>query len=524
MIQILKKAIAVCSLVVLGGAMLYNCEPDPDALGEQLFLGDAAQGTQKSYDITAFNINNNDSIRSDAAKLRSEGVLGAFQEGQLGRQKASYVTQLRLFNYNPDFGTDPVVDSVVLVIKPVISDSLVTMPYENVPFVGTEGTVTAKKVVGTAPVVKFGKAKRNFTINVNEVTDFLKSPLDTVKSNQIFNYNSTILGSKEFKGLASSVVITKASDASPLFTAATPGIRIPLDKTFFQNKIIAKKGQPELQDASNFIRHIKGLRISVAENDGYLFRFYTNTMELIMYYKNGPAATRTSANYAFDLTSTNVHIGQYEYDRQGSAWQAALNSNATGSEGTGAAKLFAQGMGGPSIGVKFSKQTVDNLRKIKSENNAAIMGAKIRLFIDKSSWNTYANPTEFTILQRNLLTNKTKNQISLAFTKDFSAFAALGGFNQFTYNISGEVPYYDFVVTQSLKDLIEKQTGYENDGTFFRIDMGHLNRDETQNNIIIGPSSTSRVSDVQRAVFVGSAPTNPADPNRAQLIVTYGKK
>ncbi len=71
MIQILKKAITICSLVVLGGAMLYNCEPDPDALGEQLFLGDAAQGKVDTLDIATFNINNNDQIRSDASKLGS---------------------------------------------------------------------------------------------------------------------------------------------------------------------------------------------------------------------------------------------------------------------------------------------------------------------------------------------------------------------------------------------------------------------------------------------------------------------
>ena len=88
MIHTIKKAITVFSMVVFGSALLYNCEPDADTLGEQLFLDGAAQGNEKSFDVTAFNINNNDSIRSDASKL-TYAVLGAFNEGQFGMQKAS---------------------------------------------------------------------------------------------------------------------------------------------------------------------------------------------------------------------------------------------------------------------------------------------------------------------------------------------------------------------------------------------------------------------------------------------------
>jgi hypothetical protein len=253
MTHTIKKAITVLSMVIFGSVLLYNCEPDADSLGEQLFLDGAAQGNEKSFEVVAFNIDNNDSIRTEASKL-SSAVLGAFDEPQFGRQKASYLTQLRLSTYDPDFGANAVVDSVVLVMKPTYaSDSVTTTTDESFVFAGVDGNVDAKKVVNTYPVVKYGKAKKTLNIKVNEVTEFLKSSSDTVKSNQAFAFDPTVLGSKEFKGKVSSVTITKDSDGSALFTASSPGIRIPLDKTFFQNKIIAKKDQPELQDASNVI-------------------------------------------------------------------------------------------------------------------------------------------------------------------------------------------------------------------------------------------------------------------------------
>lgn len=515
MIQILKKAITVCSLVVLGGAMLYNCEPDPDTLGEQLFLGDAAQGTEKAFEITTFNILNNDQIRSDASKL-VYAPLGAFKEGQFGMQRASYLTQLRLSTYNPDFGTDAVVDSVVLVIKPTYStnpDSIKTKTLdEGYTYKTTaDETVNAKEVVTTYPVLKFGKAKKTMNIRVNEVTEFLKGSSDSVQSNQNFAYDANLLGSKEFKGSVSSVAITRDSDGGALFTT-TPGIRIPLDKTVFQNKIIAKKGQPELQDASNFIRHIKGLRISVAEDDGYLFQLTPNTMELIMYYKNGTGTTKTPATYAFDLGSANTHIGQYEYNRNDSA----LKSAAVGSESSSVTKLFVQGMGGPSVGVKFPLQTIQDLRKLKTDNKSAIISAKVRLYIDPSWKNAYTKPAAFTLLQR------TSNDYNVSFTEDLSAFAALPGFVLIRSNLTNDRPYYDFVVTQSLKTLVEKQEGNEASGKSLKIDIGAFLKDANSN--LVGPKSTSRSYDTQRVVLVGADATNISDVNRAQLLVTYGTK
>jgi hypothetical protein len=44
MTHTIKKAITVLSMVIFGSILLYNCEPDADSLGEQLFLDGAAQG------------------------------------------------------------------------------------------------------------------------------------------------------------------------------------------------------------------------------------------------------------------------------------------------------------------------------------------------------------------------------------------------------------------------------------------------------------------------------------------------
>ncbi|EJL69560.1 DUF4270 family protein [Chryseobacterium populi] len=529
MTHTIKRAFAILSLAIFGSALLYNCEPDPDSLGEQLFLGDAAQGNETPYDVIAYNILNNDTIKSDATQLGA-AVLGAFKENQFGMQRASYITQLRLTSYNPDFGTNAVVDSVVLVMKPTYAtDSLTTTTDEN--YVYPDGNVAAKKEVKTYPINKYGKAKKTLHINVNEVTEFLRGATDSVKSNATFAYDATVLGSKELNGNVSVVTITKDSDNSSLFaTSTTPNFRIQLNKNVFQQKIIDKKGKPELQDAANFIRHFKGLRISVTEDDGYLFQFSPNDMELIMYYKydktdNG-TTTRPQATYTFALGAGNTHIGQYEYDRAGSA----LSTGATGNQVIGDKKLYTQGMGGPSIGIKIPSTEIDKLKKLYNDKKAAIISAKIRIYTDKNSWDTkYTNPTAFTFLQKykdpTKLNSAGQPSTVTKFTDDLINFSGLTGYTIYkSYDLDKTPAHYDFVVTKSVKDLVEKA---DYDATkratlYFRIDMGSFLA-TSDNTGLAGAKYTSRAYNRARAVFVGSD-TEATNANKAKLIVTYGTK
>lgn len=424
MTHTLKRTFAVLMLAIFGSAILYNCEPDPDSLGEQLFNKDAAQGNEKLYNLIAYNINNNDSIRSDASRLisvlntqggsTSIGVLGAFTEKQFGMQKASYITQMRMPVDNFDFnGPKAKVDSVVLVLRTpantsddtyYISDSIKAPgAYDVNDFPVGDEKVAVSIEKKTYPVRKYGKIGGSMKINVNEITTFI-DPSDKAFTRSNVNVGTgALLGSAVFDGKVSTVTVTKKSDNSNVFTGNL-GFRMKLDKDFFQTRIVDKKGQPELQDASNFIRYFKGLRISVDETDKYLFQFSANDMELIMYYKydktdtNG-TVTRPQTTLKFNLGAGNAHIGQYEYNRIGSGVSDAL---AASSDQNGDRRLFVQGMGGPSIGVKIPDTTIDSLKTLYKNDKAGIVGAKIRMYVDKSlTWpnkHSVDGDRKFTIL------------------------------------------------------------------------------------------------------------------------------
>ena len=523
MIYNMKRAFTILSMVIFGGMLVYNCEPDPDSLGEQLFLDGAAQGNEIAYDVTAYNIDNNDSIRSDASKL-GLATLGAFSESQFGMQRAAYYTQLRLPAYDPDFGASATVDSVVLVIKPTYaSDSINTTTDEN--YVYPDGSVAAKKVINRYPATKYGRTKingGNLTVNINEVTEFLNGYSDIAYSNKIYE-TGQLLGSKTFDGYVSSVAITKDSDNSSIFTSEV-GFRIPLLASFFKTKIIDKKGQPELKDVATFIRYFRGLKISVNDSDGYLVQFSPSTVELVMYYKSidTGATTSTQKKYAFSIGNGNAHIGNYEYNRTGSALELA----STGNTITGDAKLFAQGMGGNSIGIKFPETTINTLKTLYQKNKAAIISAKIRMYTDPSWNNKLKKPSLLTIIQRDKDVKDEKGNEKNVFTNDLLLLSATPNFAYLrAYDLDKNPSYYDFTVTQSLKEIVEAGANYER--KYFKIDVGNFLQSST-GTTLAGPQFTSQPFSTDRIVFLGSDATMPAtDPSKKyeiKLRVTYGTK
>ncbi|WP_346984277.1 DUF4270 family protein [Chryseobacterium sp. POE27] len=286
-----------------------------------------------------------------------------------------------------------------------------------------------------------------------------------------------------------------------------------------------KKDKPELSDASNFIRYFNGLRISVAEDDGYLFQFYPDDMEMIMYYKYETTGSTTKAqtSYSFIMGSGNAHIGQYQYQRGSS-----FNSNVfTLNNAGGNDKLYTQAMGGPSIGVKIPESTITDIKKLITDKKAGIISAKIRIYTDPS-WNNknYAKPREFTLLRRyvNPDNSSAPTKVRGNFTNDLLKLAGVPGYTIFkAYNLDDNPAYYDFVVTQSIKEMVEEGSKDSTDKTefkYFKIDLGSFleNSDRTS---LAGYKFTSTPFNTSRAVFVG---TEAGNPNRVRLWVTYGTK
>lgn len=508
MILKIKNILKLAGIACLG--IIVSCEPEADKLGSQLFEG--ANGTEIPYPLIAYNQNNNDSIKANAAKLDSAAI-GAFSEPVFGMQKSAYITQARLSSYSPDFGTNPVVDSAVLVLKPAYAaDSAVVSTKEDEVF----GTVPAKKVVTSYPIKKYGKSGKAITINVNEVEDFLGAPADAYYSNAPVALGA-LLGSKTLNGRTSSVKITKDTDNSELFNRDL-GVRIPLDATVFQNKIVSKKGAAQLADAASFIRYFKGIAVSVAEDDGYIFKIKPNDLALQIYYKNDKVEngvnSRPQSVFAMDLGSSNAHRSYITYQRSGTAAGSALNAaNAV----SGDKKLFAQGMGGPGVALKISKETVQKLKDLYKNQKAGIVSARMVLYSDTQLWNNkYKKPSYFTVKQKSLNT----------FLDEMTAFSLNANFNLVkAYKLSENPARYEVSITKTLKDLVEG-TAEAKDLEFVLNVGSYTVNSQTGNYVGASDAANAQYYNTRayvpnRVVLVG---TDAANANAAALKITYINK
>lgn len=108
-----EKSILVF-LLLLSAFIFQNCEKDPDKVGSEIIpesdkLNVAYSDTAS---LRAYSIRS-DSVRTDET---SRNLLGSYKDAVFGKTTASFFTQLRLSSVNPDFGPNPVLDSLVLTL------------------------------------------------------------------------------------------------------------------------------------------------------------------------------------------------------------------------------------------------------------------------------------------------------------------------------------------------------------------------------------------------------------------------
>ena len=487
----MNKIKSILSVFLFGGLMV-SCNSDSDDLGKNLFDGNSVTGNQVSYDLVAYNINNGDVVRADSYALQ-RATLGAFTEGQFGMQKSAYVTQVRLSKYAPDFGTNPVVDSVVLEIKPQYDVTTKAVTTTNV----THGGQTAKQTLTKYEAVKYGNPATAMNIDVHEIATDLGVVGTERLSNSPVATSGVPLGTKVFSGNVYAVSINKTSDNTTLLTKEV-GLRIQLDKNYFQTKIANKSGATEQGNESNFINYFKGLKISVRENDGYLINFAPNEVTMTMYYRSGGK----SNTFSFDLGSSNVHFSQISYNRSSTFNTVMAGINST----NGDPLLYMQGMGGPGAGIKLNGAGISELKRLYKERGAAILSAKIRLYTDTNTWNnSYTKPVGFLV----------RKQGETDFITDLKTMLGNSNYSLVkAYSPNSNPSYYDIDITKTIKDIVEKEV--EAKDLVINIG-GYL----TSKGNLVSQDYNNNVSSPYRAVFVG---TNTANNNRPKLMVTYVTK
>ncbi|MRX40745.1 DUF4270 family protein [Flavobacterium sp. LC2016-23] len=263
-----KKILLIATVV-----LLYSCDKDFNAIGDNL-IGDDHFGLEpEKYDVVAYD--------QEISPIQSNGLinnaLGIYDDKVFGARTASFATQVSLESYAPSIGSDPQVVSVQLTI-PYFSHAVSTD--------ATTGDTTYKldSIYGK-PEDKFIKLsvfesgvqmRSSYFDNgsqfpqlyyTNQNADFDKFKIETAGDKRLNNNNNVKAENDEFYFNPTELKdeTTDAKTGVKTTTRVAPQMRLNLDKTFFQTKILNASASV-LSASDVFQQYFKGLYFKVEKS------------------------------------------------------------------------------------------------------------------------------------------------------------------------------------------------------------------------------------------------------------------
>lgn len=309
-------------------------------------------------------------------------LLGVYSDPVFGDQSAGIVSQVGLSAINPEFGSEPVVDSVVLNI-PYFSTQL-----EN----DSDGNAQYKldSIYGNSPF-KLSVLETNFFLNAFDPdTNFEQAQkYYSDLGEQIQNNLTGEVLYKNENFLPSNKEVVEITETDTV--AHKPSLRLKLDTLFFQTKILDKEGSSELSSQSNFRNYLRSLYLKAEKSgeDGtmMLLNLVNSDAGITMYYSvlvadSGDSDSdgdteemiRESKSFKFTLGPARVNT----FDQVTPSFEATDNIYLKGGEGPMAIIDLFAGEDADNNGVS---DELDHLRG----NEWLINEANLEFFVNKEA-------------------------------------------------------------------------------------------------------------------------------------------
>ena len=534
----------VAAIVVCATAFtVFSCEDDISNVGSGL-IDNGSVADAFYVDVVSYNTNN-DSIRSDEQVLQN-GVLGVYEEPVFGRTKARFISQARMGATNPDFGTNPIMDSVILSIPVYIKAGADNVDIDTTYIYLGENeepsdtaTMRIKRTYKLDSI--YGKTDMAMTLQVREVAEYLNSRDTTYYSNRNLapctgcpNINDidvfpNIIGS----GQVSNKVVTYQTKKKNATTGDEPAIayRIKLDKDYFKQKFIDNQNSSDLNDNSAFIRNFfRGIELSVLEDQGFImnFRPTLSSFALVMYYKSDDpdveGATK-SGFYPLNFTTFwseqsgfNVQINQFDHSNRSSQFvNAYTNPNTT----QGDSRLYLAGMDGTKTVIKINQEQLNEIRQNVLNNDWAVVGAELTFHIDDSyglktppylfAWNNYKED------------GKWKNLNFQDVYTFYNSYPLSVQFNPM-YNYKDNPKTYIIRITDYIKSIVEQNEVFEDGSVILSLGNFLLSPSGSYTSVAstTNPFYNNRSFNPYRVVLHGS--NSEQEDKKLKLKIYYTKK
>ena len=439
-------AIFTLALFVLG-----SCEKKENTIGSGFLDGEKfGSGIYRKAKIIAYT-KENEKIRTSGTSVN---LIGAYQDVSFGMTKSSFGIQVSLSKEDPSFGTNPIVDSVVL-----------TMPY-----LGKE--VDGKMDYDTDSI--FGNKNIPMSFKISQLIEFLHpdstfySTVDLPTSDEIFN-NPAFIFSPD------SIILTRLDTTdtgadTTIVSKIVASFRQKLDNNYFQQNILDLEGSHLLESNSNFItNHINGFVFETESIDGaiYTFNMFKNT-SLMIYYKNDDKDVKgkplPQQEYELKFSNKLSRVNKYEFDRS-AADPSLITQLAPGYDDTqGADILYIQGMSGLESAVKLftDKVQLDTLR----EENWMINRAELVYRVSDDNGNAVAPPFRLMMANSDSLDVEGSDFRIIDYSIDPASFDGYLRSDATILADNTEKRYYKFRITNHISAILDGEIKMNDNGDY----------------------------------------------------------
>ncbi|MEM5563596.1 DUF4270 domain-containing protein [Psychroserpens sp. AS72] len=298
-----------------------------------------------------------DPVQTNALPIN---LLGIYKDPSVsyGSTTASLVTQIRAGAQGPDFGVEPVIDSVVMTIPyfstvtGIDSDGITQYELDSIFGLGTinlsiyESNYFLRDYDPTASDIN---TPQNYYSDMTTGSDMISSSqLEGNLLHQILNFNPS----------ADQIILTEIDEDGETqeLNRISPSLRIKFeDNAYWQEKIIDMSGETELSNINNFNNYFRGLYFKAeptsTEGKMMLLNMASSSANITIYYTRDPfteGLDRVQTTFTFSFTGNRVNFISNDFPL------------ISGNETTGDANLYLKGGQGSIAEIKlFNGEDLD---------------------------------------------------------------------------------------------------------------------------------------------------------------------
>jgi len=316
------------ALLALGLILLFGaCEKPTDNLGFDQIIGNTVEADTLELPLVKYTAPV-DSILvafryQDQLALggySSTRLMGRYQSSYFGSAQAEMLAQIFPDQVNPDFGSNPVLDSVFLNLRTTGAYGDTTAPMHLAVYELDEGF--------SRDSIYYSNYDPGATRLLGELLNYSPRPRTAVRFNETFR---------------------------------APFIRIPLDREYFQERFVSVgNGSYEpFSTFDNFIEYFKGLKVSALSGECILsLNLASAFSNLQLHYHNDTDTGIVEFNFDQDRSLVPITFSRFEQDYENALFDLKAQDTVLGEQQT-----YVQAMGGVTTALKIDPRRMDSLSR-----------------------------------------------------------------------------------------------------------------------------------------------------------------